>query len=311
MITVESSEVNAIALHQVKISAEKKNIIKIEAPPSQIIRLKAITNSDYMMWYNSIYLAAMHSHSKRKMEDFNKVTARLEGINTANEQQVIQGFFTSIEGMLSTSEGREFFFRNFSSLKSETSYLCELYNLVRNYAKKSAKANYGEALKEVRKIKRILDSLCFDEEVKEGGLEKDSVEVEAREVIDSIFPLALRKEISEISEKEETVYCDSSLFIDSEKKLLKKFAPVYKRVQKLEEIPKNLVRMPTLQFAKVLKAPVTPGFFESLANTQKAGGGRRSSKGLRTAKTLYVKSTNCGNRSERCTQIPNTLNVAN
>eukprot|EP00826_Nyctotherus_ovalis_P060851 TRINITY_DN8591_c0_g1_i1.p1 TRINITY_DN8591_c0_g1~~TRINITY_DN8591_c0_g1_i1.p1 ORF type:complete len:265 (+),score=67.52 TRINITY_DN8591_c0_g1_i1:509-1303(+) len=264
-----------------------------------------------MMWYNSIYLAAMHSHSKRKIESFNKVTKRLEGMNTTNEQQVMQGFFTSIEGMLSTSEGREFFFRNFSSLKSEVSYLCELYNLVKNYAKKCMEGNYGEALKEVRKIKRILDSFCFDKEVKEGGLEKDSVEIEAREVVDSIFPLALRKKISEISEMEEVKHCDSSLFTNSEKKLLKKFTPVYKKVQKVEEIPKNLVRMPTLQFAKALKIPVTLGFFESLANSQKAGSGSRGSKGLRTAKTLYVKPVKNGYLSERCSQTPNKINMAN
>jgi len=243
-----------------------------------------------MVWYKSIFSASTHSRAKKKIEEFENITADMERINSSIEKETISLFFKSLKGILGICESRELFFEKLSAIKPEISYLCELYSLIGNYVSKCESKNYTDALKELKKIKRILDSWNFKEEVKEEISERATIEIEIKRMIDEIFPVSLRNAISEISKQEEDKYYDCKLFKDSELKLLEKFEPVYKEIQNFGEPPESLVKVSTNQYKKILKTPVTPGFFKDLVNRQKGGNVSCRIKGIRSAKTLYVKT---------------------
>ena len=127
-------------------------MIKIEAPPAQLLVLKATSKADYVMWYNSIFLAATNSHAKKKMDEFKKVTTKLERLNSQEDRKEIIGFFSNVKVMRSVNENRELLFENLTSQNPEIGYLCEIYQLVRNYDEYCGSGNFEKALHEIKKI---------------------------------------------------------------------------------------------------------------------------------------------------------------
>ncbi len=135
---------------------DSKPLIKIDTPSSQLLVLKANSQTDFKMWYNSLYFSAMNAHAKRKFEDFDRVVGRLEQDNERADKKDLLSILCGIEGMLKYPESRAVLFDELEQSKPEYRYLGDLHNMLQEFKLQVEVGQHKEAAEKAKMIHNML-----------------------------------------------------------------------------------------------------------------------------------------------------------
>eukprot|EP01022_Parablepharisma_sp_SALTPOND_P016278 TRINITY_DN2362_c0_g2_i1.p2 TRINITY_DN2362_c0_g2~~TRINITY_DN2362_c0_g2_i1.p2 ORF type:complete len:660 (-),score=62.81 TRINITY_DN2362_c0_g2_i1:3127-5106(-) len=300
---LEIQEVNAIPLQHVKIWGDKdpkdnRPLIKIDSPSSQLLVLKANSQTDYIMWYNSIYFAAMHAHTKRKLEDFDKIITKIEQDTSRMDKKDIASFFYGVEGLLKVDETRKVLFESFSQHKPEYKYLGEMYELIKEYKQYSAYRKISEALIKAKRIYNMLTDFTLNQEATEEAkdtqdtrneimkdMENAFIEIDAKEAISEIAPEAL---IASINTSLQQANLHSTIFNELEHNLVGKFKALYEETRAEQSAGYDslrLLKLPVNRLKKSLQWSA-PCFLENLVKTQQLMEGRMNGRALKPSNSV-------------------------
>ena len=293
-------------LQHVKIAGDKdpkdgKPLIKIDSPSSQLLILKADSQADYVMWYNSIYVAAVHAHAKRKLDEFDKALNRLELENSRNDKKEIASFFSGIEGMLKESESCKLLFENLEQHKPEYKYLAETYSSIQEYKELCKRGQLIGAFMIAKKIHTMINNFSItsnnqDEETKEsdkeGGPQKEEdqeipdredlsaemqkayIEQDFKELVNGItkepFKVALSTLI-QVGNLEKSMPSALDIFNEFEAGLVSKFKVLHDEIKAMNKPDKDAMKLliiPLTRFKKAIKwIPAT--YYEDYVERQR------------------------------------------
>ncbi len=302
---------SAIPLQHVKIWGDKdpkdnKPLIKIDSPSSQLLVLKSSSQTDYMMWYNSIYFAALHAHAKRKMEEFDKALIRLEQENSRTDKKDVASFFYGAEGMLKVDESKELLFGKLADYKEECKYLGQLYDLIGEYKGYCECGQTVGAIKRLSKIHQMITDFklgddedpnsdsaaefspaAAEEEAKEKpqltrismmeDMQKTYMEMDFKATIKEIVTESIIERITLALKDSEASSASASkpppmdLFKELEAALIAKFKTYYLEMYASDEAMRDslqLLTIPVERFKKMLHW-TPPSFFDTFPSPVK------------------------------------------
>jgi len=260
------------------------------------------------MWLNSIYYAAVHAHSKWKLDEFDKSLNKLEQNNAKNDMKDTIEMFTGIEGLIKLEEGKDILFKVLEDYRAEYKYVCEVYELINTYKIFSEAGQIGGAMEKAKKIYKMITEFKLinpelDGERKEPSpssrkdllkdLEEPYIEEDFIELMKQITSESQKKQILDfISQPQPYKNAGPKLFDDLESQVFQKLKSTYEETKSQDKPQRNSLKILTVPINRLKKSMnYTPQLFlEDFIHRQHLFEDRAAGRYLKSASSVNFRA---------------------